>query len=79
VADFNGDGVEEPAVPLPIYTLVDAGLSYQLNQWDARFELNNVFNKRYYPDANDLTRLTPSEPCNWRLSLSRKSEYQEFC
>lgn len=72
LADNNGDGVEEPAATLDAYTVVDAGLSYALHDWETRFALNNIFDERFYPDANGLTRVTPGEPRNWRLSLSRK-------
>ncbi|MFT3907625.1 MAG: TonB-dependent siderophore receptor [Steroidobacteraceae bacterium] len=71
-ADTNGDGIPEPAVKLPGYTIVDAGLSYSLFGWETRFALNNVFDRRYYPDANDFTRVTPGEPRNWKLSVSKR-------
>lgn len=72
LTDNNGDGIAEPAATLDAYTVVDAGLSYALRDWEARFALNNILDERYFPDANDLTRVTPGEPRNWRLSLSRK-------
>lgn len=70
--DYNGDGVDDPAIPLPSYVLVDAGVSYAACDWDARLSLNNAFDKRYYPDAGYYTRITPGEPRNWRLAVSRK-------
>jgi iron complex outermembrane receptor protein len=72
LVDIDGDGVAEPAAKLPAYAVVDAGAAYTLRDWEARFALNNILDKRYYPDANDLTRVTPGEPRNWRLSLSRR-------
>lgn len=71
-ADINGDGELEAAARLPAYTVVDVGLSYELAGWQGRLELNNVFDRRYYPDANDFTRVTPGEPRNWRMSLSKR-------
>jgi iron complex outermembrane receptor protein len=35
-----------------------------------RASLNNVFDKRYYPDACCLDRVTPGAPRSWRVSLS---------
>lgn len=72
--DYDGDGDSDPAIPLPAYTLVDAGLSYPVAGWKTQLNVNNVFNKRYYPDAGYFTRVTPGEPRSWRLSLSRKFE-----
>jgi iron complex outermembrane receptor protein len=72
LTDMDGDGDAEPAAKLAAYAVVDAGLSYAMSGWESRFALNNILDKRYYPDANDLTRVTPGEPRNWRLSLSRK-------
>jgi iron complex outermembrane recepter protein len=71
-ADINGDGTPEPAVPLPGYTVVDVGASYLLGAWEARLALNNALDERYYPDAGYFTRITPGEPRNWRLSVSKR-------
>lgn len=70
--DYDGDGDDDPAIPLPAYTLVDAGLSYPIAAWKMQLNVKNAFDKRYYPDAGYYTRITPGEPRNWRLSLSRK-------
>ncbi|HEY5757842.1 MAG TPA: hypothetical protein VIU34_18580 [Steroidobacter sp.] len=67
--DYDGDGHADPAVPLPKYTLVDAVLSYPINTWTATLSVNNVFDKRYFPDAGGFTRVTPGEPRNWQFTL----------
>jgi iron complex outermembrane receptor protein len=56
---------------LPSYSIVDAGLSYKIDDWQLRLNIDNVFGKRYFPDACCLDRVTPGEPRNWRASLSR--------
>lgn len=38
---------------------------------EIQLNLNNVFDKWYYPDACCITRATPGQPRNWRLTLSR--------
>ena len=53
------------------YTLVNGGLSYAFEGWRAQVNVNNIFDKRCYPDACCTTRVTPGEPRNWRLTLSR--------
>ena len=71
--DVDGDGVPDPiaAFTLPSYALVDAGLSYRFGPWGVRLNVNNLFDKRYFPDACCVDRVTPGEPRNWRLSLTR--------
>lgn len=71
--DVDGDGAPDPiaAFTLPSYALVDAGLSYRFGPWGVRLNVNNLFDKRYFPDACCVDRVTPGEPRNWRLSLTR--------
>ena len=71
--DIDSDGVPDPiaAFTLPGYALVDAGLSYRFGPWGVRLNVNNLFDKRYFSDACCTDRVTPGEPRNWRLSLSR--------
>jgi iron complex outermembrane receptor protein len=69
-SDIDGDGVAEPAVPLPGYTLVDAGVSYGRGAWNLRLTGNNLLDRRYFPDAGFYTRVTPGEPRNWVLSAT---------
>jgi iron complex outermembrane receptor protein len=68
--DFDGDGVEDAALPLPSYTLVDAGVSYGRDAWDVRLTVNNLLDERYFPDGGFYTRITPGEPRNWVLSAT---------
>ncbi|WP_311267864.1 TonB-dependent siderophore receptor [Sphingobium sp. WCS2017Hpa-17] len=57
---------------LPAYTLVDAGLSYRRDGWGAQLTVANLFDKRYFPDTGGIDRVTPGNPRNWRLTLSRE-------
>lgn len=63
---------ESVVYALPDYVLLDFGVSYPFGEWKAQFNLNNVLNERYFPDACCLDRITPGEPRNWRLSVRRK-------
>lgn len=56
---------------LPAYTLLNAGLSYDFGAWDLQLTADNLTDKRYFPDACCLDRITPGAPRNWRLSLRR--------
>jgi iron complex outermembrane receptor protein len=70
--DFDGDGVDDPAIPLPSYTLLDAVVSYPFKEWQAQLSVGNLLDKRYYPDAGYFTRVTPGEPRNVRVSISKR-------
>ncbi len=72
--DLDGDGAFDPIslFTLPSYHIVDVGLSYLLGTWQMRLNVNNVADKRYFPDACCVDRVTPGEPRNWRLSVARK-------
>ncbi|WP_447761788.1 hypothetical protein [Sphingopyxis panaciterrae] len=59
-------------IALRNHVLVNGGLSYAFEGWEARLNVNNIFGKRYYPDACCVTRVTPGEPRNWRLRVSRR-------
>lgn len=61
---------QDPMMVLKNYTLVNGGLSYKIGAWQAQVNVNNIFNKRYVPDACCLSRVTPGQPRNWRLTLS---------
>ena len=63
---------QDPMMVLKNYILVNGGLSYTFEGWEARINVNNIFDKRYYPDACCITRVTPGEPRNWRLTISRR-------
>jgi iron complex outermembrane receptor protein len=70
--DYNGDGVEEPAFELPSYSLLDVVATYPVRGWETQVSVDNLFDKRYYPDAGYFTRVTPGAPRSWRLALSRR-------
>ncbi len=57
---------------LPAYTLVDAGLSYRGEGWGAQLTVANLLDKRYWPDTGGIDRVTPGNPRNWRLTLTRE-------
>jgi iron complex outermembrane receptor protein len=56
---------------LPAYTLVDAGLTYRGDGWGLQLTVANLFDERYFPDTGGIDRVTPGNPRNWRLTLSR--------
>lgn len=62
---------QDPMMVLKSYTLIEGGLSYTLAGWEAQVNLKNILNKRYVPDACCLSRVTPGEPRNWRVTLRR--------
>jgi iron complex outermembrane receptor protein len=72
--DLDLDGVSDPLslFTLPSYALVDVGLSYAYRDWTIRLNVDNLFDKRYYPDSCCVDRVTPGESRNWRLGLSRR-------
>jgi iron complex outermembrane receptor protein len=72
VYDADGDGDNDAAFRLPGYVVVDAGLSYKLNDWTARVHVNNLFDRHYYPSASYYSRVNSGEPRSWRLSLARR-------
>jgi iron complex outermembrane receptor protein len=70
--DIDGDG-ESDAISLftlPGYSIVDVGVSYPVGAAQLRLNVNNVFDKRFFPDACCVDRVTPGEPRNWQLSMS---------
>ena len=54
---------------LPSYTLIDAGVSYAFGTAELQLTASNLTDRRYFPDAAGLDRVTPGEPRNWRLSV----------
>lgn len=71
---FNYDTYPGPgqssAFTLEDYFLVDLGLSYRRDNWGIQLNVNNVFDKWYYPDACCITRVTPGQPRNWRVTFN---------
>lgn len=70
--DLDGDGEFDPVslFTLPGYSIVDLGLSYPVGALQFRLNVNNVLDKRFFPDACCVDRVTPGEPRNWQLSMS---------
>lgn len=60
-----------PTLILPAYTIVDAGIAYKLAGWGIQANVGNLFDKRYWPSAGRLTRVTVGQPRSFRLTLSR--------
>ena len=54
---------------VPSYTVYDAVLAYQADQWQVQLNLNNVFNKKYYSKAMFLGGM-PGEERNAELTFS---------
>lgn len=67
----NGAVPDVALYRLPPYILLDAGLSYSFGDWGMQLNVNNLLGERYFPDSCCLDRITPGQPRNWRLSLSR--------
>jgi len=68
--DYDGDGIDDPAIPLPAYTVLDAVVAYPFGAWQAQLAVGNLLDERFYPDAGYYTRITPGEPRNVRVSVS---------
>jgi iron complex outermembrane recepter protein len=70
--DADGDGDNDAPFRLPSYLIVDAGFSYEREDWKLSLTLKNAFDERYFPDASYYTRVTIGEPRNWRMSVSKQ-------
>lgn len=70
--DTDGDGTNDAGFTLPGYVIVDAGVSYRMADWRVAVQIDNLFDKHYYPEASYFTRVGIGEPRSWRLSLSRR-------
>ncbi|NMG73813.1 TonB-dependent receptor [Aromatoleum diolicum] len=60
------------AVKLPAFTRVDGALYYSFAGGKTRLALNveNLFDKKYYPTAHSDTNISPGAPLNAKLTLS---------
>jgi catecholate siderophore receptor len=58
-------------VTLPSFVRVDAAAYYTLNRW-ARLQANveNVFDKGYFPTANSNNNITPGSPRAVRVTVA---------
>jgi iron complex outermembrane receptor protein len=71
VYDAYAYAYQDPMMVLKDYILLNGGLSYSVGTWEAQVTVNNLLDKRFFPDACCNQRVTPGEPRNWRLTLSR--------
>lgn len=61
-----------PNVLLPSYTRVDTALYYKLdNKTDLQLNVENLFNKKYFLNANSNSNITPGSPRALRVSLNK--------
>jgi catecholate siderophore receptor len=60
----------DDAVTLPSFVRVDAAAYYTVNRW-LRLQANieNVFDRTYYPTAHSNNNITPGSPRAVRLSV----------
>jgi len=60
-------------VVLPGYTRADAGIYYVFNErWKLQANIENLFNTKYYLNADNNTNITPGSPIGARVSLVAK-------
>jgi len=66
-------GTPFPNVVLPAYTRVDAALFFTLNK-NVQMQVNveNLFNRKYFLNANSNSNITPGSPRAFRVSLNAK-------
>ena len=62
------------AVKLPAFTRADGAVYYAFADGKTKLALNveNLFNKKYYPTADANNNITPGAPLNARLTLAMK-------
>lgn len=59
------------AVTLPGYTRVDLGLFYTLNEhFEAQLNVENLFDKTYFPTSHNDNNITPGSPRAFRVSVT---------
>jgi iron complex outermembrane receptor protein len=71
--DLDFDGAYDPVslFTLPGYSLLDVGATYPLRSWSLRLNVNNVLDKRYFPDACCVDRVTPGEGRSFRVTAAK--------
>lgn len=58
-------------VTLPAFTRVDAAVYYKISKdWRAQLNVENVFDRRYFPTANGNDNITPGSPRAVRVALA---------
>lgn len=69
------NGNQSSRMLLPSYTLVDVGIYYTAETWDASLRAGNVFDETYYLSGGSLgqsTIISPGTPANLVLSLTKR-------
>jgi catecholate siderophore receptor len=57
-------------VVLPGYTRVDAAVFYSINEkWRVQVNMQNLFNRRYYLNADGNNNISPGAPASGRIAL----------
>ena len=60
-------------VTLPGYTRVDAAVFYSFNEhWRLQANLENLFNRKYYANADSNTNISPGSPLGARVGLTAR-------
>jgi len=58
---------------LPAYVRADAAVFYTINEnWKLQANFENIFNKRYYLNADNNTNISPGAPVNARIALTAR-------
>ena len=61
------------SVILPGYTRLDAALFYTIsNQWRLQLNVENLFDKKYYHNADSNTNLSPGAPRSVRVGMTTR-------
>ena len=64
------------SVKLPEYTLVNAGINYEMTHWTVGLSGKNLTNEEYYrsnfPDLFGSSVVLPETPRNWLVTLGYK-------
>lgn len=59
----------EQELQLPSYVVTDAGISYNIDKFNIRFLVRNVFDKTHWVGGYSYVRLFPGAPRNYLLSV----------
>ncbi len=61
------------AVTLPAYTRIDAAVFYSFNEhWRMQANFENLFNRKYYANADSNTNISPGAPRGARVGLTAR-------
>lgn len=71
---FAGDGDQSSRLKLPDYTLVDLGVYYTGESYDATLKFGNVTDETYYVSSTRNTNIVPGMPATVTLSLLKRFE-----